>query len=61
MLARGETQRVEGEGIHTLAMVSQHRLFKIEDYPLFQLIHDIVRNPSDADKRIDDYLQKVYF
>jgi glycerol-3-phosphate dehydrogenase (NAD(P)+) len=34
-LARGETQDIKGEGIHTLDMVSQHRLFKLEDYPLF--------------------------
>lgn len=60
MLARGEIRNIEGEGIHTLEMVTQHRLFKTEDYPLFQLIHDIVRNPRDAQKRIDVYLQKVY-
>ena len=60
MLAREETQNIEGEGIHTLEMVSQHELFKTEDYPLFQLIHDIVREPRDVHKRIDGYLQKVY-
>jgi len=60
MLAREETRSIEGEGIHTLEMINQHRLFKTEDYPLFQLIHDIVRNSRDANKRIDGYLQKVY-
>ncbi|MCK4586114.1 MAG: hypothetical protein KAU29_02165 [Gammaproteobacteria bacterium] len=60
MLAREETQNIEGEGIHTLEMVSQHELFNTEDYPLFQLIHDIVRNPRDVHKRVDGYLQKVY-
>jgi len=60
MLARGETQRIEGEGIHTLEMVNQHRLFNTQDYPLFQLIHDIVRSPRETRKKIDGYLQKVY-
>ena len=61
MLAREETQNIKGEGIHTLDMVSQHELFKTEDYPLFQLIHDIVRNPHDVHKKIDGYLQKNLF
>lgn len=59
-LAKGETQDIEGEGIHTLEMVIKHQIFKIEDYPLFHLIHDIVRDPPDALKKIDGYLQKVY-
>jgi len=59
-LAREETQNIDGEGIHTLEMVSQHRLFKIEDYPLFHLIHDIVGDPHDVGKKIDGYLQKFY-
>jgi glycerol-3-phosphate dehydrogenase (NAD(P)+) len=60
MLARGETQRIEGEGIHTLEMVNQHRLFNTQDYPLFQLINDIAGNPQDSQKKIDGYLQQVY-
>ena len=59
-LAREEDQDIEGEGIHTLEMVNKHQLFDIEDYPLFHLIHDIVRNPTDVHKKIDGYLQKVY-
>ncbi len=60
MLARGETQRIEGEGIHTLEMVNQHRLFNTQDYPLLQLINDIAGNPQDSQKKIDGYLQQVY-
>jgi glycerol-3-phosphate dehydrogenase (NAD(P)+) len=60
LLAREETQNIKGEGIHTLEMVNQNRLFKTEDYPLFQLINDIVRNPQDVHKKIDGYLQQVY-
>ena len=60
MLALEESQNIEGEGIHTLEMVRQHRLFKTENYPLFQLIHDIVKNPHDVQNKIDGYLQMVY-
>mgnify|MGYP001819928888 FL=1 len=60
MLAREEVDGIEGEGIHTLEMVNRHRLFNTKDYPLFQLIHELVRSPRDAGNRIDNYLQQVY-
>ncbi|HBE91669.1 MAG TPA: hypothetical protein DDW55_03770, partial [Gammaproteobacteria bacterium] len=60
MLAREELQGIEGEGIHTLEMVSQHRLFNTADYPLFRLIQDIVRRPHDVHQRINRYLKQVY-
>ena len=60
MLAREEVRGIEGEGIHTLEMVSQHRLFNTADYPLFRLIHDIVRSPQGVRKRINVYLKQVY-
>lgn len=56
-LARGETRGIEGEGIHTLGMVSRFRLFEVADYPLFSLIRDIVRDPRDARGRLDAYLR----
>jgi len=60
MLAREEVSGIEGEGIHTLGMVSQHRLFNTADYPLFQLIHEIVRSPQGVQERIIGYLKQVY-
>jgi len=60
MLAREETRDIEGEGIHTLEMVSRHRLFNTADYPLFRLIQDIVRRPHDVKKSINEYLKQVY-
>ena len=60
MLAREEVSGIEGEGIHTLGMVSQHRLFNAADYPLFQLIHEIVGSPQSVHARISDYLKQVY-
>ena len=60
MLAREEFRGIEGEGIHTLEMVSQYRLFNTADYPLFQLIHDIVSSPQGVHKKINRYLKQVY-
>ncbi len=60
MLAREESDGIEGEGIHTLEMVSRHRLFNTADYPLFQLIHELVRSPRGVRNRIDEYLQQVF-
>lgn len=60
MLAREEVKGIKGEGIHTLEMVRQHTLFNTADYPLFQLIDDIVRRPHNVHKKINEYLKKVY-
>lgn len=60
MLAREETKEIKGEGIHTLEMVNKYNLFNTEEYPLFNLIDDIVNQPHDVYKKINDYLKKVY-
>ena len=60
MLAREAVQGIEGEGIHTLKMVSQHRLFNTAYYPLFRLIHDIVRSPQGVCERINGHIKQVY-
>lgn len=56
-LARGETDGIEGEGVHTLAMVIKHRLFSVQDYPLFDLIQSLVEDPRDAASRIERYIE----
>ena len=60
MLARGETEGIEGEGVHTLAMVSRHRLLSEADYPLFHLLHQMVQQPRDVAARIDAFLRARY-
>lgn len=60
MLARAELDDISGEGIHTLQMVDQYRLFETSAYPLYQLIHDIVQNPVDVAHQIHVYLEKAY-
>lgn len=58
MLARGETNAIVGEGIHTLTMVKQHQLFDTINYPLFRLIDSIVEQPGDVYKSIAEYLDE---
>lgn len=58
-LARGETGGINGEGIHTLAMVERYRLFDTAPYPLYGLIHDAVQEPADVAQRFRDYLFHV--
>jgi len=60
MLAREETKGIKGEGIHTLEMVKKHNLFNTKEYPLFNLIDDIVNHPHDVHKKIIEHLKKVY-
>jgi len=60
MLAREEVKGIKGEGIHTLEMVRQHTLLNIANYPLFQLIDDIVNQPKNVYKKVNDYLNNVY-
>ena len=61
MLAREEVKGIKGEGIHTLEMVKQHNLFNTVDYPLFQLIDDIVSQPHNVHEKINDYLNHSFY
>lgn len=58
-LARGEAGELSGEGIHTLAMVKKYRLFDTTAYPLYSLIQDIVREPTNVAQKFGDYLHQI--
>ena len=53
MLARGELDAIEGEGIHTLSMVKKYALFDTSRYPLFDLINNILTHPVDIKAKVD--------
>ena len=60
-LAIGNVQAIIGEGIHSLEMVKKHQLYDDNDYPLYKLIHDIVRNPKiDIKQIINNYISNAY-
>lgn len=56
-LARNDCETIQGEGVHTVAMVEKHRLFPMERYPLFELSRQILANPVRCKNLMDDYLQ----
>ena len=58
-LARGETENLRGEGIHTLVMVRKYRIFDSAPYRLYGLIDTIVQDPRDAPQRFRDYIQRI--
>ena len=60
MMARGETEGIEGEGIHTLEMVKKFNLLDTGKYPLFKLIDEIVLDPKDIDTKIQNYINEVF-
>jgi len=57
MIARGELDDINGEGIHTLKMVEKYQLFDSLVYPLYHLIDGIVRAPVDVGEKIRLYLE----
>jgi len=58
-LARGETKDINGEGVHTLAMVDKYRLFDFAPYTLYALIHDVVKKPVNVAQKFHDYLATI--
>ena len=60
MLARGELDNIKGEGVHTLEMIGKFQLINIEDFPLFNLIHDIVSKSQDVNESILSYLARSH-
>jgi len=58
-LVTGKTKDISGEGINTMAMVEKFRLFDILHYPLYGLIHEVVRNPVDVAKKFENYLSGI--
>jgi len=59
-LARGETDDISGEGVHTLSMVNKYRLFDYSNYPLFELVNSIVDKPEQVEQKIHNYLQQCF-
>jgi len=56
ILAREKPGIIEGEGVHTLAMLDKYKLLNQEDYPLYHLIQNIVRKPLRVREQIEHYL-----
>lgn len=59
LLVEGVRERIQGEGIHTLATVRSRGLFDYTSYPLFSLIAQAVHDPHDIHRKIERYLQTL--
>jgi len=59
-LARGETGKLSGEGIHTLEMIRQRDLFAGCEYPLFNLVQLIVVEPGDIENRFGEFIAQQF-
>ena len=59
-LARGETDNIKGEGVHTLQMVAQHNLFEWRNYPLFCLIKDLLTEPQSVERDLLEFAKQAF-
>ena len=59
-LARGESENLSGEGVHTLQMVKKHRLFALSDFPLFSLIDAMLQRPEQPSILLEQYLMLTF-
>ncbi len=59
-LARGERDNLAGEGTHTIQLVSELNLIKTNQYPLMQLIQDIVLTGGDVRQKWQHYLGHAF-
>jgi glycerol-3-phosphate dehydrogenase (NAD(P)+) len=60
LIARGQRQGLAGEGIHTLAMVKKFQPFKSGNYPLFQLVDNIVNTELESQAAINRYIESYF-
>jgi glycerol-3-phosphate dehydrogenase (NAD(P)+) len=58
-LATDVCETVNGEGVHTLAKVTEYGLINIKAYPLFSLAEDILRDQGQTSALMRDYLQQL--
>lgn len=59
-LARGAREGLEGEGLHTLAVLRAHPRFETGTFPLFRLMDDCAREPQDVRARLTAWLRSPF-
>lgn len=57
-LVRGEFDRINGEGVHTLEVLRKRQMLGAGHHPLFDLLAEIVQNPSTTRRRFEEYIGK---
>lgn len=49
-LARGDRSRLKGEGVHTLALIKQNKVFDYQPFPLFTAVDSIISGTVSAEQ-----------
>lgn len=58
-LARGQTETLTGEGVHTLKTIHARGLFDTRQYPLFDLIGQLLADPVSARAQMQNFLGRL--
>jgi len=59
LLVQGAYDRIRGEGVHSLEILRDRRLFDPAPYPLFGLLTQILRDPRAIRQRFEGYLRTL--
>jgi glycerol-3-phosphate dehydrogenase (NAD(P)+) len=57
LIVRNQRKALNGEGVHTLAMIEQYRPFDSTGFPLLHLIATCVREPGKAPQAMHDFIK----
>ena len=59
LLVRGAHDQIRGEGVHSLEILRNRRLFDATPYPLFGMLAQMLRDPRAIRQRFERYLQTL--
>jgi len=51
---------VRSEGVHAVAQLREHALLEIRDYPLLEFVSQLMEDPADAGRRLDDWITRQF-
>jgi glycerol-3-phosphate dehydrogenase (NAD(P)+) len=57
LIVRNQRAALQGEGVHSLAMLEQFRPFESSSFPLLRLIATCVREPGNAPQAVRDFIE----
>ena len=57
LIVRNQRSALQGEGVHSLAMIDQFRPLDSDHYPLLRLIAHCVREPQTAPQALRDFIE----
>jgi glycerol-3-phosphate dehydrogenase (NAD(P)+) len=58
-LARGETEVIDGEGPHTLAMVDKFKILDYSQFSVFTLASQIIKSPNNLKQLLENHFDSL--